>query len=388
MIKNLEDFEYRGKKVLLRCDFNVPLADDGEILNDFRIKQAVPTIEYLIKNKARVIIITHLGDPDGKVVENLRLNNIAKCLSSCLSVEVSKTNECLGERVEGEIEKMKEGEVLLLENIRFYKEEEASDEEFAQKLSQLGDIYINDAFGVCHRSHASVVGIPKYLPSGSGFLLAKEIKVLSNVLENPWHPLVVIVGGVKIETKVKMIERFLKIADHVLIGGAIANTILIGKDIMVGFPLPKENVLAAIGKINLTDPKIHLPVDGTIVLEKEKDAVRQGAIGTAKKEESVLDIGSETVKIFKEIIGQAKMIVWNGPMGLSEDKRFERGTREIAQAITRNQSAFKVVGGGETIDAISKFGLVDKFDHVSTGGGAMLDFLSGENLPGIKAIDK
>lgn len=387
MAKTLEDFDFKGKKVLLRCDLNVPLSDKGEILNDFRIKQSLPTIEYLANKGAKVIIVSHLGDPDGKFVENLKLDNVAKRLANLLSFPVSRANDCIGEDVRTRVSGMKNGEILVLENIRFHKEEEENDGNFAKELSRLGEIYVNDAFGVCHRSHASVVGIPKYLPSIQGLLLAKEIKILSNVMNDPWHPLVVIFGGIKIETKIKMIERFLKTADDIVIGGAIANTVLIGKGIMVGLPLPKKEVINAIEKFDLTNAKIHLPVDGLISLRDTGErSFREGAIGTAKKEEAVLDIGSETIKIFKEIIKQAKMIVWNGPMGLSEDERFERGTREIAESVARNHSAFKIAGGGETIEALFRFGVADKFDHVSTGGGAMLDFLSGEKLPGISVL--
>src|SRR3989344_327768 len=388
MAKTLSQLDFKGKRVLLRCDLNVPIGQNGSILNDFRIKQSAPTIKYLTDRGAKVIIISHLGDPGGRIIESLRLDRIKEKLADLLNQPVLKTDDCIGDAVKEMVEKMKEGEVLLLENIRFYKEEEANDEQFAKELASLGDIYINDAFGVCHRKHASVVGIPKYLPSAAGLLLEKEIKVLSRVLENPWRPLAVVIGGVKISTKIKMIEKFIKLADNVLIGGGIANTILIGKSVMVGFPLPEKEILKKINKIDLTNTKIHLPIDGIIALkDKGEEFIRQGAIGVAKKEEAVLDIGPETIKIFKKIIQEAKMIVWNGPLGLSEDKRFENGTKEVAEAIVRNYSAFKVAGGGETVEALSKFDAFDKFDHVSTGWGAMLDFLSGEKLPGILAID-
>ena len=388
MAKTLSQLDFKGKRVLLRCDLNVPIAQNGSILNDFRIKQSAPTIKYLTDRGAKVILISHLGDPGGRIIESLRLDRIKEKLADFLNQPVLKTNDCIGSSAKEMVETMQDGEVLLLENIRFYKEEEANDEQFAKELANLGDIYINDAFGVCHRKHASVVGIPKYLPSAAGLLLEKEIKVLSRVLENPWRPLAVVIGGVKISTKIKMIEKFIKLADNVLIGGGIANTILIGKSVMVGFPLPEKEILKKINKIDLTNTKIHLPIDGIIALkDKGEEFIRQGAIGVAKKEEAVLDIGPETIKIFKKIIQEAKMIVWNGPLGLSEDKRFENGTKEVAEAIVRNYSAFKVAGGGETVEALSKFDAFDKFDHVSTGGGAMLDFLSGEKLPGILSID-
>lgn len=389
MSKTLQDFNFKNKKVLLRCDFNVSLSKKGEILDDFRIKQTIPTIEHLIKQGAKVILMSHLGNPGGKTVENLRLIPVQEKLKEYLNISIIKTDDCIGKNVEDTVNQMKEGEVLLLENIRFHKEEEEGDLNFAEKLAKLADIYINDAFGVCHRKHASVALLPKFLPYGKGLLLEKEIKTLSNVLEKPWRPLVVIIGGVKISTKIKMIEQFLKTADHLLIGGKIANTVLSGKGILIGRPLPDDETLEKINRIDLTNPKMHLPVDGIISLKnKEEGFIRQGAVGTAKKEEGVYDIGPETIKIFKEIIKTAKMIVWNGPLGLFEDKKFEKGTREIAEEIVRNYNAFKIVGGGETISIITKLGLLDKFDHVSTGGGAMLEFLSGEKLPGIAALEE
>ena len=396
-MKTLKDFNFKNKKVLLRCDFNVPLSKEGVILDDFRIKQTIPTINYLIKENAKIILMSHLGDPGGKIVENLRLTPIQERLMEYLDLSIVKSKDCIGKEIAERTTQMKPGEILLLENLRFNKGEEDNDENFAKELAKLGDIYINDAFGVCHRKHASIVGIPKYLPctnilvqglpAGAGFLLEKEIKILSNVLEKPWRPLIAIIGGVKISTKIKVIEQFLQIADHLILGGEIANTILGGKGILLARPLPEKEVLAQIEKIDLTNPKLHLPVDGAIALkDRGEDFLREGAIGTFKKEEGVFDIGPETRKIFEKIIKEAKMIVWNGPLGLFEDKRFEKGTREIAETICRNHAAFKIVGGGETIEAITKFGLVDKFDHVSTGGGAMLDFLAGEKLPGIEVL--
>jgi len=386
-MKTLKDFNFKNKRVLVRCDFNVPLDEKGSILDDFRIRQTIPTIKYLVKEGAKVILISHLDDPKGRIVENLRLTPLQEKLMEYLDLSVVKANDCIGPEVEGWLKEMKEGEILLLENIRFHKGEEENDENFAKELAKLGDTYINDAFSVCHRAHASVVGIPKFLPSGMGLLLEKEIKVLSNVLEKPWRPLVAIIGGVKISTKIKLIEKFLEIADHLLLGGEIANTILSGKGILVGRPLPEKEVLEKIEKIDLTNLKLHLPVDGIISLkERKEDFLREGAIGTFKKEEGVFDIGSETRAIFEKIIKTAKMIIWNGPLGLFEDERFEKGTREVALEIARNHTAFKIIGGGETIEAVTKFGLLDKFDHVSTGGGAMLEFLAGEKLPGIEVL--
>jgi phosphoglycerate kinase len=387
-MKTLRDFNIKNKRVLVRCDFNVSLDEKGQISDDFRIKQTIPTIEYLIEKGAKVILMTHLDDPKGKVMESLRLNPIQEKLMEYLDVSITKTKDCIGKEVENWVSQMEPGEILLLENLRFHKEEEENNEEFAKELARLGDIYINDAFGVCHRKHASVVGIPKYLPSGTGLLLEKEIKILSKVLKEPWRPLIVILGGVKISTKIKLIEDFLKKADHLILGGEIANAILIGKGICLGKPLLEEKeIIKKIEKIDLTNPKLHLPVDGIISLEKmDENYLREGAIGSIRKEEKVFDIGPETIKIFSKIIETAKMIFWNGPLGMFEEKRFENGTKEIAQNIARNYSAFKIAGGGESNFVLNKYGLLDKFDHVSTGGGAMLEFLSGEKLTGLEVL--
>lgn len=393
MVKTLKNFNFKTKRVLVRCDFNVPLDEAGKVLDVFRIEKTLPTIEYLIKKGATLLLMSHLGRPLEEKKLKIRkqkysLEPIAKNLEKLLKRKVVFLPDCIGEKIEEEIKKMKEGDTVLLENLRFYKEEEENDENFAKKLAKLGDLYINDAFSASHRAHASIVGIAKYLPSAAGLLLEREIKVLSKVLENPWHPLVVIIGGVKISTKIKVIEQFLKKADHLLLGGEIANVILIGKRITLGRPfLEEKEVREKIEKIDLTNPKLHLPVDGIISLQKpSEDYLRVGAIGSVRKEEKVFDIGPETIKVFSEIIKQAKMILWSGPLGLYEEKKFETGTKEIAENIVRNYSGFKVAGGGDTISAINQFGLLDKFDHVSTGGGAMLEFLAGERLPGIEAL--
>jgi len=392
-MKTLKSLNLKGKKVLVRCDFNVPFDEKGLISDDSRIKETLPTIEYLIKKGAKIILMSHLGRPEKNQKSKIKnqkfsLGPIALRLEELLRQKVNFLDDCVGEKIEKEIDETKEGEVILLENLRFYDEEENNDNGFAKKLAKLGDIYINDAFSASHRSHTSIVGIPKYLPSGAGLLFEKEIKILSKVLGSPWHPLVVIIGGVKIESKIGVIEQFLKKADHLLLGGEIANTILIGKGVSLGrYLLEDKEMIKKIEKIDITCPRVHLPVDGVISLENMAEGYfKIGAIGSVKKEEKVYDIGPETIEIFSEIIKQAKMILWSGPLGLFEEKKFESGTKETAQNIVRNHSAFKVAGGGDTIAALNKFGLLDKFDHVSTGGGAMLEFLSGKKLPGIESL--
>jgi len=345
-MRTLKNFEVKDKRVLVRCDFNVPLNKEGNILDDFRIKQTLPTIEYLIEKGAKVILMSHLGRPEGKVVESLRLTPIQNRLMEYLDYNppatyISKAPDCVGEEIEKWSREMQPGEILLLENLRFYKEEEGNNEGFARKLAKLGDIYINDAFSVCHRNHASIVGIPKYLPSGAGFLLEKEVKVLSQIIKNPKRPLVVIIGGSKVEDKAKVAERFSEIANFLLLGNLIA----------------EERIKEKKSK------KIFFPTD-------------------SKKN---LDIGEKTIKIFKEKIFKARTIFWAGPLGKIEEKKYQKGTREIAKAII-DSGAFSVIGGGDTVEFVNKIGLIEKFSHVSVGGGAMLAFLVGEKLPGLEAL--
>lgn len=386
-MKTIKELNLERGRVLVRCDFDVPLTEKGQIVDDFRIQKSIPTIEYLIEKEVRVILMSHLGRPKGKVLEEMRLTPVQDKLMEYLDVSITKAPDCIGKDVEGYVSEMQPGEILLLENLRFHQEEEENDDNFAKEISKLGDFYINDAFASSHRDHASITSIPKYLPAAAGLSLEKEVRILSRVLENPWRPLVVIIGGVKIDTKIGVIEQFLEKADHLLLGGEIANSVLRAEGIIVGKPFPQDDVLEKIKKIDMTYPKLHLPVDGLISLEtRQEQYFRIGGVGSVKKEESVFDIGPETIKIFSEIIKSAKMILWSGPLGMFEDKKFERGTKEIAEIITRNHTAFKVAGGGDTTSALNKFALRDKFDHVSTGGGAMLEFVSGKKLPGIEAL--
>jgi len=386
-MKTVRDFNFKNKRVLLRCDFNVPLDERGVILDDFRIKQTIPTIEYLIEKGAKIILMSHLGKPEGKVVENLRLTPVQEKLMEYLDISITKAPDCLGKEIEDWISEMQPGEILLLENLRFHKEEEENKENFTKSLASLADIYINDAFSACHRTHASIVGIPKYLPSCIGLLLEKEIKILSKILQDPWRPLVIIIGGAK-NDKINFLFHFLEKTDHLLLGGKIANTILIAKGISLGKELLEKEIINIVKKIELTDPKLHLPIDGIITLENlTENHCREGGVGSVRREEMIYDIGPETIKIFSKIIKSAKMIFWAGPMGMFENEKFEKGTKEIAESIIRNHSAFRIAGGGETITALNKFGLLDKFDYISTGGGAMLSFLSGERLPGLEVLE-
>jgi len=379
-MKKLQDFNFKGKNVLVRCDFNVPLSSQGQVLDDFRIKAALPTIEYLIERKAKVILMSHLERRD----EAISLKQIMPKLEELLGKKIKFLVNYFEKDAKREIEKVKLGEVILLENLRFHREEKENNKPFAKKISKLGDFFVNEAFSVCHRSHASLVSIPEYLPKAAGILLEKEIKVLSQLLKKFNRPFVAIIGGIKISSKIKTILNILKIADHLLLGSKMGEVILAEKEILIGRRLPKEKLVQ---ELNLTDPKVHLPLDGVMALRDVKEgSLRKAGLGTLRIKEEVFDIGPETIKIFKEMIKTAKTILWNGPLGMFEDKRFELGTKEIADSIVGNYSAFKVAGGGETILAIRKFKLEEKFDFLSSGGGAMLQFLAGEKLPGIEAL--
>jgi len=328
-----------------------------------------------------------LGRPKGKVTDDLRLEPIAQRLEKLLDKKVIKLDKCLGPEIEKQIENLKSGQVILLENIRFYDEEEKNDLDFAKKLASFGEIYVNDAFGVSHRTHASLVGIPKYLPHCAGLLLEKEIKALFEVLDKPKHPLTVIIGGVKISTKIKVIKNFLKGADDLLLGGALANTVIAAKGFAIGRSVSEAEMVEEVKKMELTDIKLHLPVDAVVSTEPSgKEPSRIAPIGKTDKEEMILDIGPDTIKLFKRVISQSGTIIWNGPMGLFEVDKFSFGSREIAKIVAQSKG-FSTVGGGDSVSLLEEMDLLDKIDHVSTGGGAMLRFLAGEKLPGIEALD-
>ena len=343
-MKTLKNFNFKDKRVLLRCDFDVPLSN-GVILDDFRIKKALPTIEYLVEKGAKLILIGHLGRPGGRVLGELSLTPIQERLSERLGLPVIKAEDCLGLEVEKLAAAVKSGEILLLENVRFHKEEEENDDNFAKNLAKLADIYVNNAFANSHRNHASIAGLFKYLPSCAGLLFEKEIEALSKIKDNPERPLMAIVGGAKLETKTVLVDKISEKADFVLIGGLIKEEMQ-KKNIRMKYP---EKIVEPVNDIG-------------------------------KK-----DIGPETIALFKEKIRLAKTVFWNGPLGQTEKEEFSVGTEEIAKAIIQSK-AFSVVGGGETIEFLNKISLIDKFSHVSTGGGAMIAFLSGEELPGIEAL--
>ena len=387
-LRTLRNIELKGKKVLLRSEFNVPIKD-GKITDDTRIKKSLPTIKYLISQGAKVIICAHLGRPKGQVVEELRLYPVAERLSKLLDHPVRKTNEIIGTEVKGVVDVLDEGDILLLENIRFDSGETKNDNDFAEQLASYADIFVSDAFGVVHRAHASTVGVAEYLPAYAGLLVEKELQALSSVFENPKTPVVVIVAGAKMETKVAVIEKFLEIADKVIIGGGIANTFLAAQGHNVGSSLYEESEFERALKILNKDSegKIFLPHDVVVAEELSEDAEAKNIVLDEMAEtEKILDMGETSTMEVSDIIKNAGTVVWNGPVGVSEFTPFSRGTQSIAKAMAETE-ADTIVGGGDSVDAILKFGFSeDQFTHVSTGGGASLEFLEGKKLPGVEVL--
>jgi phosphoglycerate kinase len=390
-MNNLRNTNIKGKKVLVRVDFNAPLGKEGEVTDDFRINKAIPTLEYLRSNGAKVIVITHLGRPKGKELQ-FSIRPIARKLWELIGGKVKFVNDTVGKTVEREVSQMEEGDIIVLENLRFYEGEKANTEEFAKQLARLGDIFVQDGFGVCHRSHASIVGVPKYIPSYPGLLLEEEIRVLSNALVSPDRPLVSIIGGSKVSTKTRVIERLLDKSDYLLLGGKIANSLLVAKGQCIKDLLSadEEDLMEVVKGIDLTSQKLHLPIDGIMALNTfDEEYSRVGAVGTVRREEGIFDIGPETIQKYRAILSEAKTVIWNGPLGFFEKKPFDKGTVEIAKMIGEiNSQIFSIVGGGETVELIQQLGIINQFDFVSTGGGAMLDFMAGKDLPGIVALEE
>jgi len=391
-IEDLKDNQLEGKKVLVRVDFNVPLNEELEITDDTRIKAALPTIKYLISHHAKVILMSHLGRPKGKVVEKLRLDPIARRLSGLLEQDVKKVNDCIGEEVEKVVSNMQKGEVVLLENLRFHPEEEKNDYEFSKKLANLADIFINDAFGTAHRAHASTVGMAELLPSYAGFLMAREINVLSNLMENPERPFVVVLGGAKISGKIEIVQNLLSIADRILIAGGMSYTCLAALGYEVGNSLLEEYDLEIVKKMlkkaEEKDNKILLPVDLVITKEvSEKAESKLFEIDNIPKDGIGVDLGEKSLVKFEKEIKKAKTVFWNGPVGVFEIEKYAKGTNRIAKILADMQEkAVTIIGGGDSIAAIDKAGLTEKMTHISTGGGASLEFLGGKKLPGIEVL--
>ena len=391
-IKDLNKNQLADKRVLVRVDFNVPLNEKLEITNDIRIKAALPTINYLISHQAKVILMSHLGRPKGKVVEKLRLDPVARRLSELLGQKVKKLDNCIGKEVEEEIMKLQAGEIVLLENLRFYPEEEKNDYEFSKKLSSLADIFVNDAFGTAHRAHASTVGVAKILPSYAGFLVAREIEVLSNLLENPERPFVVLLGGAKVSGKIDVVQNLLDIADKILIAGGMCYTCLAALGYNVANLLLEEYDLEIVKKMlkkaEEQGNKILLPIDLEIAKEAtEKAESKVVGIDNIPKDVIGVDLGDKSMAIFEKEIKKARTVFWNGPVGIFEIKKYAKKTNRIAKILADMQGkAVTIIGGGDSIAAIENAGLTGKMTHISTGGGASLEFLGGKKLPGIEVL--
>lgn len=379
----------KEKKVIVRVDFNVPLDEKLNITDDRRIREALPTIKYILDQKAKkVILMSHLGRPEGQVVEDMRLKPIAAKLQELLKEKVLRLDDCIGETVRKAIETSSE-RVILLENLRFYKAETKNDPEFAKKLASLADIYVNDAFGTAHRAHASTEGITKYLTSAAGFLLEKEMTYLGKAVGNPAKPFIVVLGGKKVSDKILLIENLIPKANTIIIGGGMAYTFLKSQGKTIGKSICENDKVdlakSLLEKAKVKGVKIVLPEDFVIVESFDKPQGRRIAVDIPEGWEGV-DIGPKTRKKFQEILKTAKTVVWNGPMGVFEIDAFAEGTKEVAQCLAGLKGVTTIIGGGDSAAAVSKFGLEEGMTHISTGGGASLEFLEGKELPGIAAL--
>jgi len=388
--KAVEDIDVSGKKVLLRVDFNVPMGKGGTISDDTRIRACLPTIKYLIERHARLIICSHLGRPDGKVVEELRLAPVAQRLSELIGKPVKALRDCVGPEVEDEVSRLKNGEVALLENLRFHPEEEANDANFAQALAKLADIYVNDAFGASHRAHASVVGVAKYLPAVSGFLMEKELKALGGALENPKRPFAAMIGGAKVSGKLAVLENIVGKVDALLIGGGMAATFIKSQGYGVGASMVENDKLDYIRKLmekaKSLGVRLLLPQD-MVVTDKLEAGSSTKTVPSTKIPDGWIaaDIGPRTIDEFSQELKKCKTVLWNGPVGVFEIPQFAEGTRRLAKVLA-GLNATTVIGGGSTAEAVAEMGLAGKMSHVSTGGGASLEFLEGKVLPGVAVL--
>ncbi len=387
--QTIRDIDVAGKKVLMRVDFNVPMKD-GVVTDDKRIRAALPSIQYVIERGGKLILMSHFGRPKGEAVDSLRMDPLAKHLANLLGQDVMKVDDCIGPEAEKAANSLKDGEVLLLENTRFHKEEEKNDPDFSQKLASLGDLYVNDAFGAAHRAHASTEGVTRYLPAVSGFLMEKELEFLGGAVENPKRPFVAILGGAKVKDKINVIETLLEKVNTLVIGGGMAYTFLKAKGYEVGNSLLDEERLDycrdIMKRAEAEGIKLMLPED--IVAAKEFAADAENKLVDADKipaDWEGLDIGPKTIDTFKNAISDAATVIWNGPMGVFEFEAFAKGTNAIAEALA-GSDAITIIGGGDSAAAVEQAGLADKMDHVSTGGGASLEFLEGKVLPGVAAL--
>ena len=385
--KTVRDISVKGKRVLVRVDFNVPLKN-GEVADDTRIRAVLPTIQYLLEQGSAVVLMSHLGRPKGLVQEDLRLDPVGRRLSELLGQEVVKVDDCEGPEVGRATKSLQPGQVLLLENLRFHPEEEENDQGFARQLASLADVYVNDAFGTAHRAHASTTGVTEYLPSVAGLLMERELQMLGDALANPTRPLVAVLGGAKVSDKIGVIRNLLSKVDLLLVGGGMANTFLKAQGHQVGESLVEDDSLALAKDILAqAGAKLVLPVD-VVVADAFADDANSQTVGVEQVPPGwrILDIGPRTVGLFEDRLRSAGTVVWNGPMGVFEFPRFAAGTIALASSLA-SAPATTIVGGGDSIAALQQAGLAEKMTHVSTGGGASLEFLEGKVLPGVEALE-
>ncbi|RAK08946.1 phosphoglycerate kinase [Halanaerobium saccharolyticum] len=391
MKKTLKDMDFKGKKVLVRVDFNVPLKE-GVVGDKTRIRAALPTIEYLIKEDAKVLLISHLGRPGGEAKDDLRMDPVAKALANLLNKEVKKADDCIGKEVKKAVNSLENGEVMLLENSRFHAGEKQNDPEFAKELASLADLYVNDAFGAAHRAHATTVGVTEYLPAAAGFLMQRELNALGEVMENPESPFVAIMGGAKVSDKIDVIKNLITKVDKLIVAGGIANTFLLAKGYEVGDSLVEADKVDLAKELmeeaEAKGVEIVLPIDVVIADDFSNDAnTKTVSVKDVPAGWQILDCGGpQSLEKYKEIIKNAKTVIWNGPLGVFEMEKFAKGTVELAKALAESD-AHSVIGGGDSAAAINEAGVADKMSHISTGGGASLMFFEGKELPGVAALD-
>ncbi|MDK2879204.1 MAG: hypothetical protein PWR06_1920 [Thermoanaerobacteraceae bacterium] len=389
--KTLEDFDVNGKKVLVRVDFNVPMDEQGHITDDTRIRAALPTIKYLSEHGAKVILASHLGRPKGKVNMKYSLGPVAKRLSELMGKDVTMAEDCIGEPAEKAVAAAKPGDIVLLENVRFYAEEEKNDREFAKKLASLAELYINDAFGTAHRAHASTAGVAEFLPAGAGYLMKKEIEVMGKALENPERPFVAILGGAKVGDKIGVIQNLLTKVDSLLIGGGMAYTFLKSMGYEIGKSLLEQDKIELAADLlkQARERGVNLLLPDDVVVTTElKESVPFSTVPISEIPEDLMgvDIGQKTREKFAKVIKDAKTVVWNGPMGVFEIREFAQGTLAVARAMAES-GAVTIIGGGDSAAAVEQLGFADAMTHISTGGGASLEFLEGKELPGVAVLN-